>query len=237
MAGRKYNKELSVKRLNEIFNGEPQRATASRLHTTQGNVSKWKSGEAKPTTEFLLDISTVYEVSIDWILGLTDNKKTTDIDIEALTYEQVIKVLDRLLEYNSLVIPNLYEVGEDKPEEELYGDEEQDDSEVISKPELYNPDYMKCNDRILSYFLWKRIKCMAVDADTYVSWAERNHHIFNETGIADCRRNINEALNQTPNSASLDTNGWKERIDELRTLTEEEIQKLINNKKEGLNNG
>ncbi len=236
MAGKTYDKKLSVERLNEIFGNESQIVTASRLNTSQGNVSKWKSGEAKPTIDFLLDISVVYDVSIDWLMGLSDNKRTTDINIESLTYEQVMRVLDRLLEYNCFIIPNLYKVCETYLDEESIGTDELESESESNKKEKYNADVLQCNDRILSYFFEKRIRCIAVDKDTYTSWGERNHRIFSETSIVDCRSNLNKALYLTPNSASLDTNGWKDRIDELRAITEEDLQTLINSKEEGKQN-
>ena len=234
MAGRTYNKDLSKERLNEIFGNESQIVTANRLHTSQGNVSKWKKGEAKPTTEFLLDISAVYDVSIDWILGLSNNKRTTDIDIESLTYEQVIKVLDRLLEYESFILPNLNKVGTNQQYEA--STEDDSDDEDTFEPELYDSDFLKCNDRLLSFLLRKRIKCLGVDDDTYVMWSEKNHHIFNETGIVDCRGNFNDALDLSPQPPP-DSSGWRDRMKELSELTEEERQEIINDYKEGKLNG
>ena len=231
MARRTYDKELSVKRLNEIFSGESQIATADRLHCSQGNVSKWKSGESIPTTENLLYISAVYNVSIDWLLGLSNNKRTTDIDIESLTYEQVIGVLDRLLEYNNFIIPNLNRIGDGQQGEASIEDDSDDDEDAFV-PELYDSDYMKCNDRLLSFLLRKRIKCLGVDDDTYVMWSEKNHHIFNETGVVDCRGNFNDALDLSPQPPP-DSSGWRDRMKELSELTEEERQELINNYKEG----
>lgn len=237
MPGRTYDKDLSVERLNEIFGNESQIVTASRLNTSQGNVSKWKSGEAKPTIDYLLDISIVYDVSIDWLMGISDNKRTTDINIEALTYEQVMKVLDRLLEYDCLIIPNLYDICENCLDQESMDAYELESKNESEKTEKYSADVMQCNDRILSYFLEKRRRCIDVDKDTYDTWGQKNHRIFNETSIVDCRGNINKALYLTPNSSALDTNGWKDRIDELRAITEKDLQTLINSKEEGQYNG
>ncbi len=234
MPRRTYDKDLSVERLNEIFGNESQIVTANRLHTSQSNVSKWKNGDAKPTTDNLLFISAIYDVSIDWILGLSDNRRTTDIDIEALTYEQVIKVLDRLLEYDSLIIPNLFDIGDSQPIEDSTDEEDYEEDEGHSKPELYDSDYMKCNDRLLSFLLRKRIKCLGIDDDVYAMWAEKNHHVFNETEVVDCRGNFNDALDLSPQS---DSSGWRDRIKAMSALTEEERQELINNYKEGKQNG
>ncbi len=235
MAGKTYDKDLSMERLKEIFGNESQNVTAIRLHTSQANISKWTSGESKPTTENLLYISKVYDVSIDWILGLSNNKRTTDIDIESLTYEQVIKVLDRLLEYDSFIIPNLYRLEAYQQGEVTVGDDS-DDEEDTYEPELYDPDYLKCNDRLLSFLLRKRIKCLGVDDDMYAIWAEKNHHIFNETEVVDCRGNFNDALDLSPQPPP-NSSGWRDRMKELSALTEEERQELINNYREGKQNG
>ena len=232
--------ELIAKRLAETFNDEVQTLTASRLNTTQGNVSKWVSGQQIPTTEYLWLISSKYDVSVDWILGLSNKKTVDEIDCESLTYGQVIKILERLLKYHILLIPNIYELYTNQ-DDEFAQDSEYDD-EVSTKPVKLDSDFMQCNDRLLSYLLRKRLTGLELydqNEEAYEEWAEENHYrIFNKTKIVDCRGNFNEAFDVTSRSTSiLQPGDWKERVESLFSMTEEERQELINNKLEEKHNG
>ncbi len=229
-------KELIANRLTETFNHEVQEVTASRLNTTQSNVSKWVSGQQIPTPEFLRLISSKYDVSVDWLLGLSNKKTIDEIDCEALTYGQVIKILERLLKYHILIIPNLYELYINQDDEFLQ--ESEFDEEVSARPVKVDPDYMQCNDRLLSYLLRKRLTGLELydqNEEAYEEWAEENHYrVFYETRIADCRGNFNEALDSTSwATGNLKPGDWKERIESISSMTEEERQELINNNKEG----
>lgn len=233
-------KELIANRLAETFNHEVQELTASRLNTSQSNVSKWVAGQQIPTSDYLWLISTKYNVSVDWLLGLSNKKTVDEIDCESLTYGQVIKILERLLKYRILLIPNLYDIFEILKEEDI----PQDDHEevAIEKKERTVSDYMQCNDRLLSYLLRKRevgLKLYDQDEEAYEEWAKENHYrIFNDTRIVDNRGNYNEALDILSWATTNPTPGdWKQKVEELSAMSEEERQELINNHKEGKQNG
>ena len=79
-------KDIVAKRLSELFEKETQDITASRLQTTQGNVSKWLNGTQLITTDNLYRISKVYNVSIDWILGISDVREINGVNIDCFNY-------------------------------------------------------------------------------------------------------------------------------------------------------
>lgn len=63
-------------RLRETFGSDSQEIVGQKLHMTQGNVSKILSGSQQPALETIYQIAEVYEVSIDWLLGRSEEKRT-----------------------------------------------------------------------------------------------------------------------------------------------------------------
>ena len=49
------------------------RVIAEKLHVSTSAVSKWEQGTAEPSLECLIQICRLYEVSADFLLGLTDD--------------------------------------------------------------------------------------------------------------------------------------------------------------------
>lgn len=95
------NKELVGERLRETFGNDSQECIAKKLHTSQGNVSKWVSGKALPSTDNLLLISNTYEVSIDWLLGVSDCK--TQIRVPKTdTYESSVRTMLSLVQHGAI---------------------------------------------------------------------------------------------------------------------------------------
>lgn len=62
-------------RLRETFGGDSQETVAQKLNMTQGNVSKILSGSQTPALDTIYQIAEVYEVSIDWLLGRSEEKR------------------------------------------------------------------------------------------------------------------------------------------------------------------
>ena len=70
------NMDILRKRLREAFGSDSQETVGKKLNMTQGNVSKLLSGSQQPTLETIFHISEAYEVSADWLLGLSDSPPT-----------------------------------------------------------------------------------------------------------------------------------------------------------------
>lgn len=107
--------ELFRLRLKEAFGADTQKMIAEKLHTTQGNVSKWLSSPQQPELDTLYNISNTYKVSIDWLLGLTERKRiikgngmtTYALSTEALCdlkAHNAIDVRDKKNHHDSFVI-------------------------------------------------------------------------------------------------------------------------------------
>ena len=47
--------------------GLTQADVAARLDVSRQAVSRWESGQSKPSTEKLLELAKIYDVSLDWL--------------------------------------------------------------------------------------------------------------------------------------------------------------------------
>ncbi len=77
-----YNSPFAV-RLREICNGRTQQEIADGAGITRQNLGRFLLGETKPDTDTLEKLAKYFNVSTDYMLGLTDNK-TTDTDLRAV---------------------------------------------------------------------------------------------------------------------------------------------------------
>jgi len=98
--------ELVAARISETIQGDTQSEVANKIHCNQGQVSKLVNGTSRPTVQTLIELSKSYGVSVDWLLGLSDEKIANNFDPDHITYEQAILVLSLLLERRSIVALN-----------------------------------------------------------------------------------------------------------------------------------
>ena len=101
--------EILRKRLREAFGSDSQDTIGAKLNMTQGNVSKLLSGSQQPTLETVYAISKTYDVSVDWLLGISDVKQIQKRDKQT-TYSTAIKVVMAILE-NGGEIESVDETG------------------------------------------------------------------------------------------------------------------------------
>ena len=55
--------------------GLSQLRLATDLHTTQNTISRYETGEREPGIEELIKIANYFNVSVDYLLGRTENPK------------------------------------------------------------------------------------------------------------------------------------------------------------------
>ena len=84
------NMTILRERLREAFGKDSQETVGKRLNMTQGNVSKLLAGLQQPTLETVFHVAEIYDVSVDWLLGISEKKNKVDIasyasDIEMMT--------------------------------------------------------------------------------------------------------------------------------------------------------
>lgn len=68
--------------------GFSQKQVAELIDISPSVVSGYETGERTPSTEKLLALSNLFQCSTDYLLG-KDNKKTSFIDLDGLTDEQI----------------------------------------------------------------------------------------------------------------------------------------------------
>lgn len=72
-----------------------QTELAKKLGITRSSVNAWEMGISVPSTQYLVELSNMFSVSTDYLLGV---EKTSPIDISGLT-EQDIEMIYTLAEY------------------------------------------------------------------------------------------------------------------------------------------
>lgn len=75
--------------------GMTQTDLAKKLNITRSSVNAWEMGISTPSTAYLVELSTLFHISTDYLLGL-DN--TSTLDISNLS-EQEIKIVYDLVQY------------------------------------------------------------------------------------------------------------------------------------------
>ncbi len=207
-------------RLKEVFKGETQETTAKKLGTVQGTISKWLNGEAIPPTEILLLIAEAYKVSVDWLLGLSEQRQIDGIAYEKITYEQAIRVFDYMLATGSIGHPdmNSFEAEREEVEDPEGAPEEREPR--------YDPDYLKVNDRALSYMLRRRMKVIELDEDYYVLWKGKLG-IFEGIKLLKCDQKMQEAIDTKPWFKFDKDADWKDMIIEFAEMSDIDLDEYL----------
>lgn len=96
---------ITSDRIKEVMGDLSQEKFAKSVMSSQSVISKILSGE-QPSLNLLMEISKVYKVSIDWLLGISPYKYlsgySTFEDVKPTTYSDVIAIFVRLMKHNSV---------------------------------------------------------------------------------------------------------------------------------------
>lgn len=67
--------ETFCKRIKELRESEglTQKALAEKLNTTNSTVCDWEKGRTQPDLEMLAKLARLFEVSTDYLVGLSDD--------------------------------------------------------------------------------------------------------------------------------------------------------------------
>ena len=71
-----------------------QRAIAPLLHVSQGTYSNWENGKTEPSIKELVDIANFFEVSVDYLIGNSDDIGI--INIEQRISDEDVKTLEAI---------------------------------------------------------------------------------------------------------------------------------------------
>lgn len=99
-------------RLRELrlATGETQRQVSENVGVIPATLSAYEKGVKNPTIDTIKKIAIYFDVSVDWLLGLSDNKNTERFT----TYADVTKSIIELLSfyncpcYAELIVPNMF---------------------------------------------------------------------------------------------------------------------------------
>ena len=89
--------------------GLTQSAFAESIGTSQNALSGYENGDRIPSYDILISIATKYNVSLDWLCGLSE--KTSPANVVS-TYADIISILTAIADNSSLNI----EIGYDCPD-------------------------------------------------------------------------------------------------------------------------
>ena len=140
------NESLVRSRLKELFEGQTQNVVAKKIGIQQPAVSKLVTNEGQlPALDTLYHIAKEYDVSVDWILGLTDVRKPEEIKrTTEVTYAVAFETLYHMM---------------------LCGAGYKDEKE-------YEPITITIKDPILKALLRKGKKLSEADYEFFKQWKE-----------------------------------------------------------------
>ncbi len=75
--------------------GLSQKALADELGITRYSVNAWEQGISVPSTQYIVELATLFDVSTDYLLNFKNDKA---INIDGLN-EKEIKIVLELIEY------------------------------------------------------------------------------------------------------------------------------------------
>lgn len=148
--------EIIKKRLKEAFGEDVQKTVAAKLCMSQSSISKMLSGVQLPTAEVLENVSRSYDVSVDWLLGLSDDRFLRK-RLNMPTYGDAVKII---LDLDALCAVDIL----------------MDSDEKIC---------LKLKDPLLKQLLSKGNKLKRVDHDYYQSWRDKRLSEFNGKKVID----------------------------------------------------
>ncbi len=163
--------DITAQRIRELKGKESQEAFAAGIHMSQSSVSKALNG-TPPSATMLKMLAEKYEVSVDWLLGLSDRKSSRNVPSAVnMTYADAIAVLHGL--YMSGAIKTGYNFNECK------------DSSIINVQDL-----------VLQYLLSARNKVEELDSNMQEYWYQNIAEKFADKQIIKWDQKIEHEFNQ-----------------------------------------
>lgn len=152
---------ITADRIREVMGGLSQEKFAKSIKSSQSVVSKLLSGDP-PSLNILMEISKVYNISIDWLLGLSPykylNGYSTFEEGSPTTYADVIALLVRLMKNNSISCGRI-------PIERVEG---YDPYGYDSK--IDHEDIVKINDHFIGDLVSSASTLLSTSPETIDSW-------------------------------------------------------------------
>lgn len=232
-------RDILPARLREAFGDDTQETVARKLMTQQGTVSKWISGAVVPPTDVLLLISKAYNISVDWLLGISEEKEIDGVVLNKLTYEQVVKIIDWLFAKGTIRLPDLNAIDQNEQIAQIEAETEEDlERKTAPLPPRYDSDYIVINDRAISFMLRRRLKFMEIGEDAYGFW-KGNIGGYAGIRLLNYDQEMQAAIDTKAWTSFTKDGDWVNVLQELSGLSKDELIRYIQRCKEkgGNNNG
>ena len=153
--------DVTLERILELKGNDTQDAFGKKIKMSQANVSKMLKG-TPPSAATLIEIAKAYHVSVDWLLGLSEQKEhTSNLDVSNLTYSDVMAVIDKLYENRTIQMGYDYN---------SYGNES-------------DPGMLLVQDKILLFLLEGMDKLSGDNADIAGLWKDKTYKAFSNTPL------------------------------------------------------
>ena len=153
--------DVTLERILELKGNDTQDAFGKKIKMSQANVSKMLKG-TPPSAATLIEIAKAYHVSVDWLLGLSEQKEhTSNLDVSNLTYSDVMAVIDKLYENGTIQMGYDYN---------SYGNES-------------DPGMLLIQDKILLFLLEGMDKLSGDNADIAGLWKDKTYKAFSDTPL------------------------------------------------------
>ena len=185
--GNKTETNITLERIKELKGNDSQEIFTQKIHTTQSNISKMLKGMTPPSAATLTELAKTYHVSVDWLLGLSDEKETEPkvqshkLTAETVTYADAMAVLEVLYQKGSVNI-GYYNNGYDN---------EPDPSAIYVK------------DKVLSYFLDNRFRYSGGSQNIYDIWLKQAIEVYDKYLLLQWTDSVNTIYEQNvPNPLS-----------------------------------
>ena len=164
-------------------------------------------------------------------MGVSNEPEIDGLVLEKLTYEQIAKVFDRLIDNNTIEIPNLVDVAS---ENGLMA-EPSEDEEPQEKDPIFDSDYIIVKYRLLAYIMRRLLRLKEIDLEMLDTWRDK---LGNFQGLRLLTYNdLLENAIDAHSPAQFKDGDWVELVNRLSKLTTDELQELVSQlkKKEGTN--
>lgn len=207
----KVESNITLERIKELKGNDSQEVFAQRIHTTQSNISKMLKGMAPPSAATLTELAKAYHVSVDWLLGLSDEKESEkkvqshNLTAETVTYADAMAVLEVLYQKGSI------DVG-------------YDNNGFNSEPD---PSTIYVKDKVIAYFLDNRFRYSGGSQNIYDIWMKQAMEIYDKHLLLHWTDSINAVYEQNaPNPLS--DEAIASLIDDIANERLEAVQTQVN---------
>lgn len=176
----KIETDITLERIKELKGNDSQEVFAQKIHTTQSNISKMLKGMTPPSAATLTELAKTYHVSVDWLLGLSDEKETNlkdqshKLTVETVTYADAMAVLEVLYQKGSI------NVG-------------YDNNGYNSEPD---PSTIYVRDKVLAYFLDNRFRYSGGSQNIYDIWMKQAMAIYDKYLLLQWTDSVNTIYEQ-----------------------------------------